>query len=122
MMPLRRSLIAAVVAAAVLAVGVPTASASTAPFGSFSFASALARYQGMPTKTTLWNPAGVPAGGCVTSPIEGQGRTGGVAIQTCGLSFIGPISTVSTVIGPTIITGAFTGSSIVSGGNVAVVP
>jgi hypothetical protein len=122
MMPLRRPLIAALAATGALAVGVPTAGASTAPIGSFSLPTAFAGFQRMPAKAALWNPGSVPAGACVTSPIEGQGRTGGVAIQTCGLSFIGPISTVSTVIGPTIITGAFTGSSIVSGGNVAIGP
>jgi hypothetical protein len=39
-----------------------------------------------------------------------------------GLSFIGPSSNVSTVIGPTIITAGFAGTSIVAGGNVAIGP
>jgi hypothetical protein len=103
-MLLRRPLLTALAVSAVLGVGAPAAGALPV---------------GIPAGI------GIPAGGCVTSTIDGQGRTAGIANQACvgaGLSFIGPSTALSTVIGPTIITPAFTGVSIVSGGNVAIGP
>jgi hypothetical protein len=125
MMPLRTPLIAALAATAALAVGVPAASASTAPAYHFSLPTAFARYRGVPTAAL--SVPNVAAGACTTATgNEGQGRTGGNDNQVClgaGLSFIGPsIGQISTVIGPTIITPAFVGTSIVAGGNVAVGP
>jgi hypothetical protein len=124
MMLLRKTLIAAVGASAALAVGAPAAGASTVPTYQFSVPSAFAGFQ-WPSIGALSVPVSLPAGACVTSTNEGQGRTGGNANQSCvgaGLSFIGPSSSVSTVIGPTIITASFVGTSIVSGGNVAIGP
>ena len=118
-MMLLRTPIAAALAAAALAAGAPAAGASTAPTDYFSIPTAFVGFQGTPIGA-LSVPGNVPAGGCVTSTIDGQGRTGGTATQACvagGLSFIGPSSAVSTVIGPTIITASFVGTSIVSGGN-----
>jgi hypothetical protein len=120
----RIPLIAALAATTAVAVGPPAASASTAPTIPFSIPSAVAGFQ-WPSFGTESIPVSLPAGACVTSTNEGQGRTGGNANQSCvgaGLSFIGPSSSVSTVIGPTIITAAFVGTSIVSGGNVNVGP
>jgi hypothetical protein len=117
MMLLRTPLVAALAAAAALAVGVPAAGASTG-------LASPAQFQGTPIGG-LSIPASIPGGGCVTSSIEGQARTGGNAIQAClgaGLSFIAPATNVSSVVGPTIITPAFVGTSIVSGGNVAIGP
>jgi hypothetical protein len=122
---LRRSRVAALGATAALAVGAlavgaPAASASVAP----SVPTALPGFQGTPIGAPSI-PVSFPAGACVTASLEGQGRTGGVANQACtgaGLSFIGPSTAISNVIGPTIITPAFVGSSIVAGGNVAIVP
>jgi hypothetical protein len=104
-MLLRTPLLAALAVSAVLGVGAPAAGA-------------------IPLGTAGAIPLAVPA--CVTATTEGQGRVGGVANQSCvgagGLSFIGPSSAISTVIGPTIITPAFTGVVVVSGGNVAIGP
>jgi hypothetical protein len=99
---LRTSVVAALATSAALAVGSPAAGADVWP--------------------TV--PVGFPAGACITST-NGQGRAAGNTIQACvagGLSFIGPSSNVSSVVGPTIITPAFVGTSIVSGGNVAIGP
>jgi hypothetical protein len=125
MTPIRTSLVAALAVAAVLGVGAPAASASTAPTRQFSIPTAFARFQTTPV--ALSTPIGIPAGSC-TEPtgVEGQGRVGGNDIFTCmgaGLSFIGPsLGQVSTVIGPTIISPGFAGNVIVSGGNVNVGP
>jgi hypothetical protein len=123
MMPLRRPHIAALVAlaaAAALAVGAPTASA--APVYPFSVPTTLAQFSTTPISAPSF-PVSVPTGACSVAPaVEGQGRTGGVDIQACGTNFIGPVTQISSVMGPTIITGSFTGSSIVSGGNVAINP
>jgi hypothetical protein len=97
-MLLRRPLLTALAVSAVLGVGAQVAAAS---------------------------PVGLPTGACATSSIDGQGRSGGNATQTCvgaGLVFIGPTTALSTVIGPTIITPAFTGISVASAGNVAIGP
>jgi hypothetical protein len=124
MILLRTPLVAALAATAALAGGTPAAGASTAPPDYFSIPTAFAGFQGMPIGA-LSIPVNLPAAPCVTSTNEGQGRTGGNATQACvgaGLSFVGPSSAISTVIGPTIITAAFVGTSIVSGGNTAVGP
>jgi hypothetical protein len=124
MMLLRIPVIAALSASTALAIGAPAAGASTAPTGPFSVPSAFAGFQ-WPSLGALSVPVSLPAGACVTSTNEGQGRTGGNANQSCvgaGLSFIGPSSSISTVIGPTIITASFVGTSIVAGGNVGVGP
>jgi hypothetical protein len=120
MMPLRTPLPAALAATAALAVGAPAAGASTTPIDLFSMPTAFAGFQGTPI-----GALSIPAGACGTSSIQGQGRTGGLETKACvgaGLSFIGPSTSISTVIGPTIITPAFVGTSIVAGGNVAIGP
>jgi hypothetical protein len=110
-MLLRRPHFAVLVVSAVLAVsavlGVGAPAASAIPLGTLGA-----------------TPVAIPSGGCITSTI-GQGRAGGATNQSClgaGLSFIGPSSQVSTVIGPTIITPAFTGIAITSAGSVAIGP
>jgi hypothetical protein len=121
---LRTPLVAVLAATAMLAVGAPAAGAATASTYPFSMPTAFAGFQGTPIGG-LSIPANLSAGACGASTLEGQGRTGGSTDQVCigaGLSFIGPSSSVSTVVGPTIITPAFVGTSIVSGGNVAIGP
>jgi hypothetical protein len=120
MMSLRTPLTAALAATAALAVGVPAAGASALPFPT-GFAGFQAPIAGLSTPGLS---AAGPCGAAVAN--EGQARTGGTSTQACvgaGLSFIGPqVGQVATVIGPTIITPAFVGVSIVSGGNVAIGP
>jgi hypothetical protein len=121
---LRTPLVAVLAATAVLAVGAPVAGAATASSYPFSIPTAFAGFGGTPIGGLPISGL-LPTGACGTTTIEGQGRTGGSTDQVClgaGLSFIGPSSSVSTVIGPTIITPAFVGTSIVSGGNVAIAP
>jgi hypothetical protein len=116
MMPLRRPHIAALTAlaaTAALATGAPAASASPAPVYPFS----VAQFQAVSVGLAL--PVGVPSGGCNTASAEGQARTGGVDILSCGANFIGPVTQISTVMGPTIIS-PYVGSSIVAGGNVSI--
>jgi hypothetical protein len=96
MLLLRRPITAVLAAAAVLAAGAPAASASTA---------------------RLLTSAD---GACSASSTDYQGANGGIQVQSCGLSFTGPMSQVSTVTSPPITTGSFVGSSIVAGGNVAI--
>jgi hypothetical protein len=109
--------IAALGAAAALAIGAPAAGAQiptavaglgTTPLGSLGPAVG----------------GGVAASGCGgATGADLQGRTGGNGITVCGsgLTFIAPsVGPISTVIGPTIITPAFVGNTvIVSAGNVA---
>jgi hypothetical protein len=114
-MHLRRKLAVLLFVAVMLATVAPAANADTAP----------------------WFPAwfgglGVPAAGNVgmsgcgsTHGAEGQGGTGGSEANGCtgaGLVFIGPSSTVNTVIGPTIISPGFAGVVIVSNGPTAFGP
>jgi hypothetical protein len=116
MILLRTAVAVALVVAAVLCLGAPSHPLSVPA------ASAQALWTPIGGVAT---PIGIPAGGCPTTSIEGQGRTGGNAIQSCvvgGLSFIGPASNVSTVVGPTIIAASFVGTPIVAGGNVAIGP
>jgi hypothetical protein len=123
MMLLRMPLVAVLAATAVLAVGAPAAGASTSSTD-FSIPTVFPGFQGTPIGG-LSIPVSLPVGACGTSTVEFQGRTGGSTTQACvgaGLSFVGPSSSVSSVVGPTIITPAFVGTSIVSGGNVAIGP
>jgi hypothetical protein len=124
MMPLRTPLVAVLAVTAALAGGASAAGASTAPTGQFSVPTA-----GFPATPIAALPiadtAATAAGACTTATgDEGQGRTGGNDNTVCaGLSFIGPsVGQVATVIGPTIMSPAFTGVSIVSAGNVAIGP
>jgi hypothetical protein len=121
---LRAAVVAALAATGALAVGAPAAGASTAPAELFSIPTAFSGFQGTPTGA-LSIPGTFPPGACATSAYNGQGRTGGNANHACegaGLTFIGPSTAISNVIGPTIITPAFVGTSIVAGGNVAIGP
>jgi hypothetical protein len=115
MMPIRSTVVCALVASAALAAGAPAAGAST-PFTLPAFA--------VPAGAVLPTAAGNPVGqqgacGTATGP-QGQARTGGTTNPVCvgaGLSFVGPaIGQIATVIGPTIIGPAVVGTSIVSAG------
>lgn len=120
---LRTSLIAALAAIVLLAAGAPAAGASISP-ALFS-APVTSGLPGTPVGGVPVATGTIPAGGCVTSTIDGQGRVGGNANQACvgaGLSFVGPSSAISTVVGPTIITPAFVGTSIVAAGSVRIGP
>ena len=118
---LRSHFVGALAATATLAVGAPAAGASTLPSGQLSTPTAFAPYPGTPIGAAL------PGGACGNAVVgEALGRTGGNDIEACvgaGLSFIGPsIGQIATVIGPTTISPAVVGGSIVSAGNVAVGP
>jgi hypothetical protein len=120
MMHLRKALVSLVAAvAAVLAVGVPAAGASTIPTPAFVPFQGTSLFSGVtPTAGNISSPAG-PCG--TSSGQEGQSATAGTAAQVCtgsGLTFIGPaIGQVATVIGPTIIGPAVIGNVVVSAGN-----
>jgi hypothetical protein len=114
MLSSRTSLLAPLAAAVALAAGAPAADAFTTPKLNFK----------MPTSY-----AGFPAFGgggmCgnTTGP-EGQGRTGGNDVTICGsgLNFVGPQSSITSTIGPTIIAAGFAGTVITSAGNVSIIP
>jgi hypothetical protein len=121
MMPIKRTLLAALTVTAALVVGPPAAGASA--------------FQGWTIPTWFDGtaaggvglPGGVAAGACgLTIVGQGQGGNGNTHSQAClgaGLSFIGPsIGQIATVIGPTIIGPAFVGNSVVSAGSVGVGP
>jgi hypothetical protein len=115
-MPIRRVSFAAVIAAAALTVGAPAAGARTFP---------AAAGVALPIGGNGALASGL-CGGTSTAG-QGQGGTGGTTSQHClgaGLSFTGPsIGQIATVIGPTIISPAVVGASIVvSGGNGAAGP
>jgi len=117
MMPLRKLLIAALAAGAVLAAGAPAADASPiAPgFG-----------VGVPIVASP-GPGFSAAGPCADSRgTEGQGGTARTSNQVCmgaGLTFIGPATAqIASVIGPTIIGPTAVGQVVVSAGNVATGP
>jgi hypothetical protein len=91
---------------------------------SLAAAAALAAVAAPPI-SALPIPATLPADVCAVSSTQGQGRTAGDATEACvgaGLSFTGPSTDVFTVIGPTIISPAVVGTTIVAGGNVAIAP
>lgn len=116
-MPIRSTVVCALVASAALAAGAPAAGAST-PFTLPAFA---VPASGAVLPTAVGNPVGQQgACGTATGP-QGQARTGGTNNPVCvgaGLSFVGPaIGQIATVIGPTIIGPAVVGNSIVSAGN-----
>jgi hypothetical protein len=117
---IRRALLAVLAVTAALVVSAPAAGASTWSVPSWLQGS----LAGGVTLPVGGGP--VSAGACTTATQEGQGRTGGTATDVCsgaGLVFIGPsIGQIATVIGPTIMSPAFVGQSIVSAGNVAVGP
>lgn len=106
-MLLRRPLPAALAAAASLAAAAALAAVAAPPISALPI------------------PAPLPADACATFSNQGQGRTGGDGTQACvgaGLSFMGPSTDATTVIGPTIISPAVVGLTIVAGGNVAIAP
>jgi hypothetical protein len=128
MMPVRKALVTALAVAAALAVGAPAASATTAatPLPTAWAPTAFGGFPDMPIGTP--SGAGIGTAGLCGSATgnEGQGRTGGNDTQVCmgsGLSFIGPsVGQIATVIGPTIISPAVVGTSVVSAGNATVGP
>lgn len=82
-------------------------------------------------------PGGVPVGGVAQNgqsaagpcgqsvgSFQGMGRAGGIDAFTCqgaGLSFVGPaVGQVSSVVGPTIMSPGFIGTTIVTSGNVGI--
>jgi hypothetical protein len=114
----RLSLLVAVLAAmSALAVGVPAAGASTTPTASFT-----TPFVGWPTGSE--GPGAGVAGPCGSATgSEVQGRPGGTENLVCGtgLIFIAPaVGQIDSVVGPTIISPAVVGASIVTGNNVAV--
>ncbi|HTE61129.1 MAG TPA: hypothetical protein VK631_12320 [Solirubrobacteraceae bacterium] len=117
MLPLRKSLVAALAAGAVLAAGAPAADANPiAPgFG-----------VGVPIVASP-GPGFSAAGPCSDSRgTEGQGGTARISNQVCmgsGLSFVGPaVAQIASVVGPTIIGPSAVGTVIVSAGNAAAGP
>jgi hypothetical protein len=111
MLSFRTPLLAAAVA---LAVGAPAADAATAPRLNFKLPTSYAGIPAFPSGSSCGNSVGG----------EGQGRTGGIDTIVCGygLTFVGPQSSITSTIGPTIIAAGFTGTVITSAGNVAIVP
>ena len=110
-----KPLLASLAAAAALAASAPAADAFTAPKLNFKLPTS---YAGLP---------GFPGGGSMcgnTTGPEGQGRTGGNDVTICGygLTFVGPQSSITSTIGPTIITAGFAGTVITSAGNVSILP
>jgi hypothetical protein len=96
----RRTLLAGAVAAATLAVTAPSAGAQ------------------VPVATP--GPGSGICGGIVSNP--GEIRSPDVEHQQCAvLGFIGPaVGQIASVVGPTIITPAFTGTAIAAAGNVVI--
>ena len=109
-----RTWFAPLAATVALAATAPAAGAVTMP--SFNYK--------MPTvpRLGLAGFGGGAACGNSASGGEGQGRTGGIDTTVCnyGLTFVGPQSSITTTIGPTIIAANFQGTVITSAGNVAV--
>ena len=109
----RHRLTAAMLATAVLAAGAPAAHAQTPVTG-----------VGLPGLGAPVGDVGATACGPAHGA-EGQGGTGGSEANACmgsGLVFIGPASTVNTVVGPTIISPGFAGVVMVSNGATAFGP
>ena len=114
MLSSRTSLLAPLAAAVALAASAPAADAAVAPKFNFKMPTSFA---GLPTF-----PGGSACGN--TAGPEGQGRTGGNDVTVCGygLTFVGPQSSITSTIGPTIIAAGFAGTVITSAGNVAILP
>lgn len=114
-------LLAALTAAVALAVAAPAAEARTAPRFGLPTSSSFARLQAL-------SPVAFPVrpGGSCGSSVgaEGAGQAGGINSTVCGggLTFVGPITAIHNVIGPTIISPGFAGSVIVASGNVIIGP
>lgn len=119
MLSSRKSLLAPLAAAVALAAGAPAANAYTAPKLNFKLPTS---YAGLPG----FGSSGFGSGGMCgnTTGPEGQGRTGGNDVTICGhgLNFVGPQSSITSTIGPTIIAAGFTGTVITSAGNVSIIP
>jgi hypothetical protein len=111
MLSCRKPLLAA---AAALAIAAPAADAATAPRLGFKLPTSYAGFPGFPAGSVCGNSTGP----------EGQGRTGGNDVTTCGygLTFVGPQSSITSTVGPTIIAAGFAGTVITSAGNVAILP
>jgi hypothetical protein len=112
-----RTWFAPLAATVALAAAAPAAHAVTMPKLSYK----------MPALPRMSVPVGFGGGaacGNAASGGEGQGRTGGIDTTVCnyGLSYVGPQSSITTTVGPTIISANFTGNVITSAGNVAVIP
>lgn len=114
MLSCRTSLLAPLAAAVALAAGTPAADAATVPRLTFKLPTAYAALPAFPAGAACGNTAGP----------EGQGRTGGNDATVCGygLTFVGPQTSITSTIGPTIIAAGFAGTVITSAGNVAIVP
>ena len=99
----------------------PQRKRSTAPSFTLPTSASFARLQALsPTAFRL-----SPGGSCGSSVgEEGGGLTGGNNYTVCGggLTFVGPNTAISNVIGPTIISPGFAGSVIVASGNVVIGP
>jgi hypothetical protein len=112
-MRLRRTLAAAVLAAAAVAVGAPAAHAQVPIPGALPVSPA-----------TPLGTGDVGATGCGPAHgSEGQGGTGSSETTVCagtGLVFIGPTSLANTTIGPTIITAGPVTGVVTSNGSSAV--
>ena len=109
-----KPLLASLAAAAALAAGAPAAEAYTAPQLNFKLPTSYAGFPGISSGGICGNTVGP----------EGQGRTGGNDVTICGhgLTFVGPQSSITSTIGPTIIAAGFTGTVITSAGNVSILP
>ncbi|MDA0165649.1 hypothetical protein OM076_35610 [Solirubrobacter ginsenosidimutans] len=106
--------LAPLAAAVALAAGAPAAHAYTAPKLNFKMPTAYAGLPAFPAGSMCGNQFGA----------EGQGRTGGNDVTLCGngLTFVGPQTSITNTIGPTIITAGFAGTVITSAGNVSILP
>jgi hypothetical protein len=121
----RTLLVAALAASVVLTAGAPVAGASIVPASPLPTTASFAGLPGTPVDAAPVGVGTFPTGACVNAGINGQGGVGGNTNHACvgaGLSFIGPSSSIATVVGATIITPAFVGTSIVAGGNVSIGP
>jgi hypothetical protein len=110
----RTPLLAPLGAGAARAAGAPAADAAVVPKLGLNLPTAYAGLPAFPIGSACGNSVG-PAG---------QGRTGGNEVTVCGygLTFVGPQSSITSTIGPTIIAAGFAGTVITSAGNVAILP
>jgi hypothetical protein len=114
MMLSRRTPLLAPLAAAVALAAPSAADAATAPKFNFKLPTSYAALPAIPSGSSCGNTVGP----------EGQGRTGGNDVTVCGygLTFVGPQSSITSTIGPTIIAAGFAGTVITSAGNVSIIP